>query len=360
MRAERLPRPGTPEPIAALNRVRIVEYAVPFAEREPLVDLRLFCPDVVIRDNVCPYLRKRAAERLNLAQASLPSGYKLKVRSAQRTLSAQRFGWDNYHKKLREEHPEWSYATLRRMTNKYFAPYDQPAPPGHCTGGAVDVGLIAPDGAELDLIAPTTGWQAAATWSDKISPETKANRMLMVNAMLGAGFSNCRDEYWHYSYGDSGWAVRVGASECPYGWTHPAVALETDFEGASAQIERVESVREPQNGRVLSAEAWVVGSLEEEQTGESGQDIALPNDPPIQQPNDLRVGVYWAKEIPVTLHLALPNDAPLYVEQQPDIWTPLTEYTSEPNGIVVRLIPEADHVIISTTLSPPKPEEPKP
>ena len=181
-------RLGTPEPIAALNRVRILEYAVPFAEREPIVNLHEFCPDVVIRENVCPYLRRGAAERLNLAQTALPAGYKLKVKSALRTLAAQRFGWDNYHKKLREEHPEWSYATLRRMTNKYFAPYDQPAPPGHCTGGAVDVDLLDADGNAVDVISPTTGWQAAATWSDKISPEAKRSRMIMVEAMLGAGF----------------------------------------------------------------------------------------------------------------------------------------------------------------------------
>ena len=85
MRPVRTARPGTPEPIAALNRVEILEYAVPFAEREPLVDLRLFCPDVVIRDNVCPYLRQGVAARLNHAQASLPSGYKFKVKSALRT-----------------------------------------------------------------------------------------------------------------------------------------------------------------------------------------------------------------------------------------------------------------------------------
>jgi D-alanyl-D-alanine dipeptidase len=39
--------------------------------------------------------------------------------------------------------------------------------------------------------------------------------------MLDVGFSNCRDEYWHYSFGDSAWAVRIGASECPYGLALP-------------------------------------------------------------------------------------------------------------------------------------------
>jgi D-alanyl-D-alanine dipeptidase len=40
---------------------------------------------------------------------------------------------------------------------------------------------------------------------------------MLVTAMLSVGFSNCRDEYWHYSYGDAGWAVRLDQPECIYG-----------------------------------------------------------------------------------------------------------------------------------------------
>lgn len=41
--------------------------------------------------------------------------------------------------------------------------------------------------------------------------------MMLVDAMLCAGFSNCRDEWWHYSFGDAGWAVRLGFDSCFYG-----------------------------------------------------------------------------------------------------------------------------------------------
>src|SRR5205823_9153848 len=137
--------------------------------------------------------------------------------------------------------------------NKYFAPYDQKAPPGHCTGGAIDVGLLDPSGQPLDMTSPTTGWKAAYTWSDKISPDARQNRMIMVEAMLGAGFSNCRDEFWHYSWGDSAWAVRVGEFECPYGWAHPPVCLETDFPEASAIDSSISSKRDF-GGRALRAD----------------------------------------------------------------------------------------------------------
>jgi D-alanyl-D-alanine dipeptidase len=41
--------------------------------------------------------------------------------------------------------------------------------------------------------------------------------MLLVETMLSVGFSNCRDEWWHYSYGDAGWAVRMDRPVCFYG-----------------------------------------------------------------------------------------------------------------------------------------------
>src|SRR5262249_44385124 len=147
------PRPtskqGAPEPIAALNRVRITEAPLPWQAHEPLVDIRLHCPDVAWTEGICPYLRRTVAEMLNRAQASLPAGYRLKVGTALRTLTMQSSGWDGYFQKMKEAHPAWPLSALRRATNKYFAPYDQKAPPGHCTGGAVDVGLLGPDGNPL-------------------------------------------------------------------------------------------------------------------------------------------------------------------------------------------------------------------
>lgn len=336
---------GSPEPIAALNRVKILEYSLPWREREPLVDLRAACPDIVIVGWVCPYLRRTVAQKLNAAQASLPPGYRLKVFSALRTLRMQQHGWDNFNKRLREEHPNWPLSALRRATNRYFAPYDQKAPPGHCTGGAVDVGLLDPEGNALDMTAPTQGWEAAYTWSDKISPESKANRMRMVEAMLGAGFSNCRDEFWHYSYGDSAWAVRTGARECPYGWIYPPVALETDFEGASASGLQMETFRD-ENGKGIGAEGA----------------CAVPEDAP-RTPEGwpaFRVGLYWAYGVPVTLRIhGLPSglDGPtLYLGDGKEEWQPLTEVRREGESLLALVTPHLEQAVLTNHLPPPKEE----
>ena len=336
------PKIGAPEPIAALNRVRILEYAHPFAEREPLVDVRIYCPDVVFSEHICPYLRKTVADKVNQAQASLPSGYKLRAGSAMRTLAMQKHGWDNYHKRLREEHPQWPLSALRRATNKYFAPYDQKAPPGHCTGGAIDVGLLDADGNAMDLTSPTEGWQAAYTWSDLLSPEAKSNRMIMVEAMLGAGFSNCRDEFWHYSYGDSAWAVRVGERECPYGWTYPPVALEANFPNGSASDLHIDFERAA-NGSVLRASGG----------------FSVPDDAP-RTPDGLpffAAGLFWASSVPVTLHLTLPDaNAPAFPifagpqRDKPDEWRELEISDRANNVITLVLTPDSDRLYLSNAI----------
>jgi D-alanyl-D-alanine dipeptidase len=206
---------GAPEPFALLNRVPIRECG------EPLVDLRDACPTVMLRPGCLPYLRQTAASMLNRAQGNLPPGYRFLVSTALRTLKMQAdMYWANYHR-LQREKPHLPTSALRRITNKYFAPPDAKAPPGHTTGGAVDVALLGPDFQVLDVIAPTKGWEAAYTWSDLIGPEAKRNRMLLIEALLAAGFSNCRDEWWHWSYGDNAWAVRTGCAVAVYGLIAP-------------------------------------------------------------------------------------------------------------------------------------------
>jgi zinc D-Ala-D-Ala dipeptidase len=209
--AARLRAVSGPEPIAALNRVRERECG------EPLVDIRRACPGVQVARKCLPYLRKTVAEKLRNAQAALPPGYRLRVTTALRTLATQTELFDRYFTELKEKHPRWSYATLRRQTCRFFAPYDQPAPPGHCTGAAVDVHLLLPSGRLAELRKPLTGWKAARSLASGLSARAVANREILFRAMLSAGFSNCAEEFWHFSWGDAGWAVRVGASECCYG-----------------------------------------------------------------------------------------------------------------------------------------------
>lgn len=202
---------GRPEPIHLLNKVRELENG------EPLVALAEHAPSAVIhREQVIPYLRLTVAQMLEAAARALPPGFQMGVIDAWRPFQRQVRIYEWMTACAQEVYPDLPYAQLRRRVNRWVAPVDQKAPPGHCTGAAVDVFLLK-DGEAADVWSPFSRFLAAPTYTLGLCPESQFHRDLLVGAMLGAGFSNCRDEWWHYSYGDAGWAVRVGEDTCVYG-----------------------------------------------------------------------------------------------------------------------------------------------
>jgi len=208
--------PGAPEPFRLINRIPIRDNG------EPLVDLRETNPELTHNDYCLPYVRVSVAEALKAATKNLPDHLELRVFTALRTLEQQaEMYWGNYNK-AKEEHPNWPESVLRKMTNRFFAPPDSKAPPGHCTGAAVDVGLFSREtGEPLEMRAPLEGWKGAPTAAEGLSPEAAENRRVLCFLMHSTGLSNCRDEFWHWSYGDSAWAVRVGANAACYGIVEP-------------------------------------------------------------------------------------------------------------------------------------------
>ena len=199
------------EPLIALRAVPIVDAG------EPLVDLRDFCPHVVLHSGCLPFLRETVAGMVNEVQDRLPNGLTLTVGTALRTLPMQRGIRENFTKEMSEKHPEWSRATLARMLNRMVAPPDDVSPPPHVTGGALDVGLVGMDGETLDFTSPIEGWESAPTYYYKLSEAARVNRLLLIGAMEGAGLTNYVGEWWHWSYGDQGWALRVGNPIAYYG-----------------------------------------------------------------------------------------------------------------------------------------------
>jgi D-alanyl-D-alanine dipeptidase len=186
---------------------------------EPLVDLCRECPGIVV--SACPtYARRSIAGMLNHAQSLLPEGIKLRVHTALRTTEMQSNGYWGHFKSLQEKHPEWPKSIVRREANKFWHPPDVPkAPPGHCTGGAVDVALLDAEDNRIDVTSVAKeGADAQPTYALHLTPVAKANRALLIRVMTEAGFSNCYDEWWHWSFGDCAWAVRLGFPEAIYGW----------------------------------------------------------------------------------------------------------------------------------------------
>ena len=218
-------RQGRPEPIRALNKIDERENG------EPLVDLREVAPLVrVLRPQVIPYVRRTVAEMCARASQAMPEGIHLGLVEGWRPIGRQQRIYDFLWAAAKEAYPERDLASLRRTVCRWVAPTDQKAPPGHCTGAAVDLWLVDDANEPIDVSSPYDRWAAAPTFTLGLSDEAYQNRRLLLDAMLAQGFSNCRDEWWHYSYGDAGWAVRVGAESCAYGLVHLDEALYAGLE----------------------------------------------------------------------------------------------------------------------------------
>jgi len=209
----RLSKPPA-EPVAGLDKVPIRDGG------EPLVDVSVVVPEVATRTRPT-WVRASVAHMLAAAQRRLPSGYRLKVISSLRSLDHQKALYENYLAQLARRHPEWPKSRLRREANKFFAPPDSKHPPGHTTGGAVDVTIVGSDGQDLDMTSVIREGASQAetfpTYSKLITPRAAKNRQLLIEVMSAAGFSNYPGEWWHWSYGDSAWALRTGHECAIYG-----------------------------------------------------------------------------------------------------------------------------------------------
>ena len=207
------------ESIARLRAIRIEECG------EPMVDLLEHCPGLRFRGEhprfdvpVGHWARKTVADMLRHAMEGLPDGLILEVLDAFRPLSVQRRTYNYLLDELRAEHPDWSHATLIRYANRFVAPPHAKTPPPHSTGGAIDVRLLRPDGDPLEMNAPfDAGRQAAPTYAKGLSDEARRNRDTLIRAMSSAGFTNYLGEWWHWTYGEPGWALRTGRDTAIYG-----------------------------------------------------------------------------------------------------------------------------------------------
>ena len=127
--------------------------------------------------------------------------------------------WERFQR----EHPDWSETTLKRVVNKYSAPINSRVPPPHTTGGAVDLMLADADGNPLDHTSPFDPFDphCAAFDAPGLSDAARKTRDILAAALVPTGITNYPSEFWHWSYGDQGWAYRGGHPSALYGTMTP-------------------------------------------------------------------------------------------------------------------------------------------
>lgn len=190
---------------------------------EPLVDLKKFCPDLIInlgtqrKNEKTAYLRKAVAKMVCQAKKNLPPEITFIIGDAWRPQYIQENIFQGFINRFTKQHPGWSKSKIIKEVNKYVAPAKGKYASGHMTGGAVDLRLIK-NGRKLPMKSSKLSYQEnVQSWQPKLPKHLQKNRQIMFEALKKAGLTNYSKEFWHWSYGDTWWAKRNKKKTAIYG-----------------------------------------------------------------------------------------------------------------------------------------------
>lgn len=185
------------------------------------------------------WVRRGVAERLVKANAFLkPFDVELLAVDGHRPIECQQGLWNYFMREANammqgaSEADKIDYVRTYISNPSQFKRDDHTTWPVHTSGGAVDVLLrwvgtqdMVEMGAlfdEIGAIAETAHYEEKFL-KGEIPPNDARlmNRRLLYAAMIGAGFTNFRREFWHYDYGDQMYAFNSALPAAWYGYIDP-------------------------------------------------------------------------------------------------------------------------------------------
>jgi D-alanyl-D-alanine dipeptidase len=202
-----------------LDRVPIEDNSEPLVDFEGLHPrLRLSPTHPVFEFPRVHVVRQSVARMLTAAAIALPDGLILQVVEGYRPIQVQRAMFRHALERATKDYPDWDKARLLLEAGRYSAPPEAITPPPHTTGGAVDVEIVTADGELLDFSSPyeLLDMRQAAANASGLTETAQRNRALLRSILEPTGLTSYVDEWWHWSYGDNGWALRVGAPKAIY------------------------------------------------------------------------------------------------------------------------------------------------
>lgn len=198
---------------------------------EPLVPVETYDQTILgryIKADMIPltgetiYVRDGVAKRLAAASFTVrPLKFTLHVAYGYRAPEIQQAYFNARKQVLHIENPSMNEPDLRRLTHGFVA---DPTVAGHPTGGAVDITLLDENQQPLEMetgIADYSDPSRIQTFDESIDEATMKNRLILHDAMVGAGFVPFYGEWWHFSYGDREWAAFTGKPKALYGPCSP-------------------------------------------------------------------------------------------------------------------------------------------
>ncbi|NEP46604.1 MAG: D-alanyl-D-alanine dipeptidase [Okeania sp. SIO2H7] len=197
-----------------------------FARESPHPYQKLGAPYHLYQANSPYFLRQTVLESLKIAQIKLQQkhpDWRISIFDAYRPVAVQQFMVDYAFTEalkaegLTPDSPSLTedkrQAILELVYQFWAVPSLEPAtPPPHSTGAAVDVTLVNSRGEEvnmgspIDELSPRSYPNHFANSTEPMEVEYHQNRQLLKEVMLGAGFRQHLNEWWHFSLGDQMWA----------------------------------------------------------------------------------------------------------------------------------------------------------
>lgn len=226
--------------------VIIHECGEPMIKVDPVDRLKV-CPAYFARGFATAgssvYLRTGVVEVLHAATRTLPDNLCILIYDGFRSLETQKEIADRFAADLLDcpLSNELRAATISRFVSPLpgsEAEYHL-APPPHCTGAAVDVGLATVEGTLIDLgaefdqfddVAATAYYEGTFRRIKSANDRTRRDmRRLLYWTMVRAGFAPYPDEYWHFELGTRRAAAFFGLPAAKYGgiatWPQGKVAM---------------------------------------------------------------------------------------------------------------------------------------
>jgi zinc D-Ala-D-Ala dipeptidase len=163
-------------------------------------------------DDTRVLVRRGLADALIIAKAALPAGLNFRVIDGWRPWAVQQAVAGDALNKIQAAHPDWSAEETQKELWTLAPPARiVPRLASHRYGGAVDLTLCGPDGADLEMGVPlnyVAGPEAALLHYEfrddgQLSGRERAgraNRRMLLKAMEQAGFEPYLPEYWHWGY----------------------------------------------------------------------------------------------------------------------------------------------------------------
>lgn len=144
---------------------------------------------------------------------------RLIIRSVWRSFSHQKMLWDDYAALQKKKHPDMGMDEIHKTVSYFIAPEREST---HTTGGAVDALIYdlktdrvmdfgTNDGLNIDLN------KKCYPYHPEISKEAKENRALLIGLFEAEDFVVDLKEYWHFDYGNAGWALEKRKDHALYG-----------------------------------------------------------------------------------------------------------------------------------------------